>query len=152
MARDQRAYLVDILEAITELQAHTGGWSEENLLDRWNSWAVMKALEIIGEAAGHLESETRAAIAGIPWANIIGMRNILVHAYFRAATKDIWNTLKNDLQPLKEVRYSWLNPLRSRTSNRHPARRNRNILRKVGDHRACAVRLGAARRLHAQIR
>ena len=101
MPRDQRAYLADILEAITEIQAHTADWDEDDLTERWNRWAVMKALEIIGEAAGQLSAETRAQMPDIPWGSIVGMRNMLVHVYFRANVKDIWETIKDDLDPLK---------------------------------------------------
>jgi uncharacterized protein with HEPN domain len=109
MPRDQRSYLADILEAVTEIQTHTADWDEDDLDERWNRWAVMKALEIIGEATGQLSPEIRAQIPDIPWGSIVGMRNMLVHAYFRADIKDIWDTIKNDLDPLKTAVEAFLN-------------------------------------------
>jgi uncharacterized protein with HEPN domain len=117
MPRDQRSYAADILEAITQIQIHTADWDEDDLTEQWNRWAVMKALEIIGEAAGQLSPETRAQMPDIPWGSIVGMRNMLVHVYFRANVKDIWDTIKNDLDPLKSAVEAFLNTASSQEEN-----------------------------------
>jgi uncharacterized protein with HEPN domain len=64
--------------------------------------AIIKELEIIGEAAGKVSAEARATYPEIPWADIIGMRNRLIHGYFDIDPDLIWNTVNDDLDPLLE--------------------------------------------------
>ena len=59
-------------------------------------------LQIIGEAVRGISSEFRTANPGIPWLDIIGMRNILVHHYFGIDRDAVWNVLEDDLPALKE--------------------------------------------------
>jgi len=63
---------------------------------------LVKCLEIIGEAAGRLSADFRARHAGIPWGEIVGMRNRLIHAYFEIDYEQVWKTLTEDLPPLIE--------------------------------------------------
>jgi uncharacterized protein with HEPN domain len=63
-------------------------------------FAIVRAVEIIGEAAARLTDATRAANAHIPWSNIIGMRNRLVHGYFDVDLDVVWSTVITDLVPL----------------------------------------------------
>jgi uncharacterized protein with HEPN domain len=62
--------------------------------------AVMRPLEIIGEAARRVSQETRDAHAGIPWEQMIGMWNRLIHEYFRVNLTTVWETVQNDLPSL----------------------------------------------------
>jgi uncharacterized protein with HEPN domain len=64
--------------------------------------ALVKEAEIIGEAATRLSDEARAAIPAIPWADVIGMRNRLVHVYFDVDLDRPWATAQQDLPPLAE--------------------------------------------------
>lgn len=64
--------------------------------------AVVKDLEIIGEAAARVSTECRARYPNIPWAVMVGMRNRLTHAYFSIDLNIVWNTVTNDLAPLVE--------------------------------------------------
>ncbi len=63
-------------------------------------WALVKAIEIIGEAAYQLSPETRAEVSGPPWEKIIGMRHRLVHAYFDINLDILWKTVHEGLPPL----------------------------------------------------
>ncbi|MGH7101088.1 MAG: HepT-like ribonuclease domain-containing protein [Acetobacteraceae bacterium] len=63
-------------------------------------FALVHALQIIGEAAARLSSETRSAIPSAPWSAIIFMRNRLVHAYFDIGHDVVWKTVIEDLPPL----------------------------------------------------
>jgi uncharacterized protein with HEPN domain len=67
------------------------------LLQNW----FLRHLQIIGEAARALPEEVRALAPEIPWSNIIGMRNILVHGYFEIDTDIVWNTATRDVPALK---------------------------------------------------
>ena len=65
--------------------------------------AVVRALEIVGEAAGHISEKFRETHPEIAWHKMIGMRNRLIHEYFRVNYGAVWDTVKNDLPDLIEV-------------------------------------------------
>ncbi|RMD93668.1 MAG: DUF86 domain-containing protein [Calditrichaeota bacterium] len=65
--------------------------------------ALVKDVEIIGEAAYQVSEAARKRLPEIPWADILGMRNRLVHAYFDINLNILWNTVKQDLPPLVEA-------------------------------------------------
>jgi uncharacterized protein with HEPN domain len=62
--------------------------------------AISKALEIIGEAAARISAEMRTAHPEIPWSDIIGMRNRLVHEYLRVDLRKVSDTARDDIPPL----------------------------------------------------
>lgn len=68
--------------------------------DRQLTLALVKEIEIIGEAAARLSDESRAAIPEIPWVDVIGMRNRLVHVYFDIDLERLWDTVQQDLPRL----------------------------------------------------
>ena len=65
-------------------------------------FALVRAIEIIGEAAANVSSDRQERYPHIPWANIIGMRNHLIHAYFNVDLYILWNTAIIELKPLIE--------------------------------------------------
>ncbi len=65
--------------------------------------ALVKCIEIIGEAASKVSEDTRVAHPQIPWADIIGMRNRLIHAYFDVDVNRVLDTVVNDIPPLIAV-------------------------------------------------
>jgi uncharacterized protein with HEPN domain len=100
MRRDE-AYLLDILLAARRAIKYVEGLNwEEFEANELVQDAVMRPLEIIGEAAGHISDEFRTRHPVIPWHNIIGIRNRLIHEYFRIDRKIVWDTIKNDLPDL----------------------------------------------------
>jgi uncharacterized protein with HEPN domain len=62
--------------------------------------SVIKEIEIIGEAASKISQETKSNHTTIPWKDIVGMRNRLIHGYFDVDIKLVWNTVKNDIPSL----------------------------------------------------
>ncbi len=68
--------------------------------DRQLALALVKAVEIIGEAAGKVTEDCRQEFPQIPWASIIGMRNRLIHAYFDIDLDILWKTIIEDIPPL----------------------------------------------------
>ena len=62
--------------------------------------SIVKAIEIIGEGASKVTQETREAYTELPWANIIAMRNRLIHVYFDIDLDRVWDTVTDDLPPL----------------------------------------------------
>jgi len=100
MRRDS-AYLLDMLIAAREACQFLSDltWIEFKQ-SRLHQNAVVKALEMLGEAAGQISVETRESLQNVPWRDIVGMRNRLVHAYFEVDLKKVWDTVNTDLPPL----------------------------------------------------
>lgn len=69
-------------------------------VDRKLVLALVKAIEIIGEAAYQVSQTARSELPGIPWEDIVGMRHRLVHAYFDINLDILWQTVQEDLPPL----------------------------------------------------
>ena len=68
--------------------------------DRMLASAVSRELEIIGEAAGKISEKTRKKFPKLPWSQLIGMRNRLIHAYFDVNHDTVWDTVKNEIPKL----------------------------------------------------
>lgn len=102
MWRDD-AYMLDMLisskRAISHLDQIT--WEQFKGSDLHQD-AVIRALEVIGEAASQVSTQTREKHSDVPWPQIIGMRNRLIHEYFRADLEEIWSTVRNDIPQLME--------------------------------------------------
>ncbi|MGA0197838.1 MAG: DUF86 domain-containing protein [Prochlorotrichaceae cyanobacterium] len=89
------SYLTDMLNAAKLAQAFVDGVNWENFeLDLMRQAAVTRQLEIIGEAARRISPETQAEISAIPWSQIIGMRNRLIHEYDDLDLEIIWDTIQ----------------------------------------------------------
>ncbi|MCC7104573.1 MAG: DUF86 domain-containing protein [Chloroflexi bacterium] len=97
MSRD-RQYLDDILDAARLARSYVLGHSLESFLaDVQCQDAVMRRLEIIGEAARRLSDSTRGALPSLPWQQMIGMRNLLIHGYDAVELDIVWDTVRRDL-------------------------------------------------------
>jgi len=68
--------------------------------DRKLSLALVRLLEIVGEAAASVSQEQQSQLAKIPWRSMIGMRNRIIHAYFDVDLDIVWQTITEDLPPL----------------------------------------------------
>jgi uncharacterized protein with HEPN domain len=103
--RDYVDYLQDILghaEAAIGFVA-TISDSEALAADRRTFWAVIRALEVIGEAARHVPADFRQAHPEIAWRGMTGMRDKVIHDYFGVDAAVVWRTVKEDLPPLCEA-------------------------------------------------
>lgn len=101
MSKDDRIRLLHMLDAAQEAVLFAQGRSRADLdSDRKLVLALVKEIEIIGEAASQISESTRHQWSAIPWADIIGMRNRLVHAYFDINLDILWQTIQHDLPPL----------------------------------------------------
>ena len=97
MQRDNE-YLLDILEAAKLAIDYIGEKSrEEFLIDSQCQDAVIRRLEIIGEAARRVSEETRTTYTDLPWSDMVSMRNVMIHEYDDVDIGIVWETVKNDL-------------------------------------------------------
>lgn len=100
MSRDN-AYLRDILDSAKLIRSYVEGISLADFqADIVKQDAVMRRLEIIGEATKRLIPETRAMFPDIPWQQAAGMRDVLIHDYDDVNIDTIWDTVQNDLPKL----------------------------------------------------
>ncbi len=101
MRRDDDAYLLDMLLAAREAAAFADGLTFAELQrDRMAQRAILKTGETVGEAASRVGAETKNAHPEIPWSKIVGMRNRLVHEYFRVNLARVWETVERDIPRL----------------------------------------------------
>ena len=101
MQPDDRIRWRHMIEAAEDAIGFVDGRTRADLdRDRMLLYAVVRAIEIIGEAASKLTAETRAAHDTIPWPAIIGMRNRLVHAYFDIDTDIVWVAVTREIPGL----------------------------------------------------
>lgn len=113
--RDLRDYLNDIVESIEDIWSFVNGMSYEALeIDKKTLYAVIRCLEIIGEAVKKIPKNVREKYSEIPWKEIGGMRDKLIHEYFGVDIETIWDTIHEDLSPLKESATIILNDLYSK--------------------------------------
>ena len=104
MHRDYRLYLDDILEAIDRIREYVQVMDEDVFgSDRKTQDAVIRNLEIIGEASRNLSDELKAQANEIEWSKIIGFRNILAHEYFGVSVPIVWDIVQNKLDPLRDA-------------------------------------------------
>lgn len=93
-----------MLEAIEMIEGFMKGRSMDDLAkDAMLRFAVVKQLEVIGEAASRITLETLVAEPSIPWKEVVLMRHVLVHDYYRIDVPTVWSTVSNDLGPLKQA-------------------------------------------------
>lgn len=102
--RSERLYLADIDEAISAVESWMDGCDESSFQkNEMLQSAVLQKLSVIGEAAVRLSAATWARAPQVPWKEIIGFRNIAVHAYFSVDWRVVYVTAMDDLPGLQEA-------------------------------------------------
>ncbi len=101
MPRDFEVYLEDIRQAIGKIQSYTAGITRDMFdQDDRTVDAVIRNLQIIGEAAKAIPDAIRAGYPNVEWKKIAGLRDILAHQYFEVDLDIIWDVLQNKLPEL----------------------------------------------------
>jgi uncharacterized protein with HEPN domain len=101
--RDYRDYLRDIVDHAAKAEGFIAGVHFEAFRENEEKvFAVVRALEVIGEAAARLPQAFRTRYPDVPWANMAGMRNKLIHAYFGIDVAVVWETVKEKLPSIRE--------------------------------------------------
>jgi uncharacterized protein with HEPN domain len=98
-----KARVFHILDALTEVDGYILGVTEEEFLKNSEKrFATIKQIEIIGEACNKITDDIRLANPQIPWAQVIGFRNISIHEYHSVSFHIVWNIATVDLPALKD--------------------------------------------------
>jgi uncharacterized protein with HEPN domain len=101
--RDYRDYLQDILNAVDDIEGFVDDMSfEEFAKDRKTLNAVVRSIEIIGEASKNIPDALKAKYEELPWKQMTGMRDKLIHAYFGVDVETLWKAVKENIPPLKK--------------------------------------------------
>jgi len=103
MKKNENVYLHHIRDAIVTIENYLAGIPKDKFMSTpLLQDGVLRQLEIIGEAAGNLAEEFRAKHANVPWGEITGLRNRVIHAYFNLNLDIIWEITQNDLKSLQK--------------------------------------------------
>jgi uncharacterized protein with HEPN domain len=102
--RTQVDYLLDILDNVEKAQRFVEGVTQKDFESNDEKvYAVVHALQTIGEAARHVPKSLRQRYAAIDWEDVVGMRDIVIHEYFGVDLDIIWRTIQKDLVPLETL-------------------------------------------------
>ena len=101
--RDWKLFVEDILESLDLIEEYVEDMEFENFKeDRKTVDAVVRNLEIIGEAARYIPDAVKEKFAEVDWKGVVGLRNRIAHEYFGLSLSVIWRIIKEEFKPLKE--------------------------------------------------
>lgn len=104
MSRDQKLFIKDILDNMERAVSFVNGMTYKDFSkDIKTAYAVVRCLEIIGEAVKNVSQPIRKAYPSIPWKEMAGMRDKVIHFYFGLKFKTVWTTVKKDVPVLKPL-------------------------------------------------
>jgi uncharacterized protein with HEPN domain len=99
-----RDYVADILSAVQEVEDFTRGMKYEHFaVDKKTVNAVVRSLEVMGEAAKRIPEDVRQRYPDVPWKRMTGMRDKLIHEYSGVDLEIVWGVVKTELPPVKPL-------------------------------------------------
>jgi len=103
MKRDESFFLGDIIESIEAIEEFSKGLTKEELMsNRLKRDAIVRNVEIIGEAVKNISKNIKEKYPKVEWRKIAGIRDVMIHAYFGIDMEKVWNVIKEDLPKLKK--------------------------------------------------
>ncbi len=104
MKREFKHYVLDIVDSIEKIEKFTKGMRLQDFeKDDKTVFAVIRALEIIGEAVKRIPASVKNKYKQVPWKKMAGMRDKLIHEYFGVNTKVVWQTVREDIQSISSL-------------------------------------------------
>ena len=100
--KDERLYLSNIKECIVRIEEYTRGGRDAFMQTLMIQDAVIRNFEIIGEATKRLSPELRSVYSNIPWQQMAGLRDVLIHDYLKVNLNLVWQIIEQNLPELKE--------------------------------------------------
>lgn len=117
MQRD-KLFLLHIRDAVVDIEKFIKGITKKEFYNNYLIQnAVIRQIEIIGEATKNLSAELKKKHSEVPWKEIAGMRDILIHEYFRVDIVAVWKVIKEDLPALKKKILEILKKLKSTSTS-----------------------------------
>jgi len=100
--KSDKLYIGHIIDAISAIEEYVSGMSYDDFSkDKKTQDAVLRKLEVVGEASKRLSDKLMKSLSEVPWKDIIGMRNKLIHDYFGIDVQEVWKRAKEDVPALK---------------------------------------------------
>ncbi|SDK00076.1 HepT-like ribonuclease domain-containing protein [Natronincola ferrireducens] len=99
--KSDKIYLIHIMECIENIEEYTEEGKEKFIKSQLIQDAVIRNLEIIGEATKKISKDTRNSYSELPWREMAGLRDVLIHDYFGVDIKIVWNVVEKELPKVK---------------------------------------------------
>ncbi|MEO0968897.1 MAG: DUF86 domain-containing protein [Cyanobacteria bacterium J06639_18] len=100
--KDERVYLSNIRECVTRIEEYTRGGKDEFMKTSMIQDAVIRNFEIMGEATKRLSPELRNTYSDVPWQQMAGLRDVLIHDYLKVNLNLVWQIIEQNIPELKQ--------------------------------------------------
>lgn len=109
--KDYRLYLIHIAECIDRVEQYTAGGKDDYMKSTLIQDAVTRNLQILAKSSQHVSDPLKASHTDVPWRDIAGFRNVLVHQYLGVDLDYVWRVVEDDLPALKQQIHAMLREL-----------------------------------------